>query len=84
MDAFECYNIFYAEPSFCIVCITDLDFIFIILESRINWIYKITRGWYIAWDSQMLKRRSYPRVEDKKYLVFTNSDIYGDPNVNQF
>jgi hypothetical protein len=36
MDAFECHNTFYAEPSYCIDFITDLDFIFIILELRIN------------------------------------------------
>jgi hypothetical protein len=31
----------------------------------------VTRDLYTAWDSKPLKRRSYPRVEDKKYPVFT-------------
>jgi hypothetical protein len=84
MDAFECHNTFYVEPSYYIDCITDLDFIFIILDSRINWIHTVTHGWYTAWKSELLKRRGYPRVEDKKYLTYTDSDIYRDPNDNQF
>jgi hypothetical protein len=36
MDTFECHNTFYAAPLYCLVCIVDLAFIFIILELRIN------------------------------------------------
>jgi hypothetical protein len=31
----------------------------------------VTRDLYTAWDSEPLKRQNYPRVEDKKYPVFT-------------
>jgi hypothetical protein len=44
----------------------------------------VTHGWYTAWESEPLKRRGYPRVEDKKYPTFTDTDIYRDPNDNQF
>jgi hypothetical protein len=44
----------------------------------------VTHDLYTAWDSEPLKRRSYPRVEDKKYPVFTDIGIYGDPNDNRF
>jgi hypothetical protein len=36
MDAFECHNAFYAEPSYSLVCIIDLAFIFIDLDLRLN------------------------------------------------
>jgi hypothetical protein len=84
MDAFECHNTFYTEPSYCIDCIIDLAFIFIILVSRINWIHTVMHDWYTAWESEPLKRQGYPRVEDKKYPNSADSDIYGDPNNNQF
>jgi hypothetical protein len=44
----------------------------------------VTRDLYTAWDSEPLKRRSYPRVKDKKYPVFTDTGIYEDPNDNRF